>query len=81
MVVFVRAMGLSRMWLGHHWLTDVIGGWLAGLSWLGTVVTDPRVKVTLDRAEREGQTTPALATTARPASSRATGTRNGEHDT
>jgi membrane-associated phospholipid phosphatase len=80
-VVLVLAMGLSRVWLGHHWLTDVIAGWLVGLAWLGTVVTAHRVKVTLDRAEREGQPMAALATTARPASSRAIGTRNGEHDT
>lgn len=80
-VVFVLAMGLSRVWLGHHWLTDVIAGWLVGLAWLGTVVTAHRVKVTLDRAEREGQLDAARATTARPASSRAMGTRNGEHDT
>ena len=80
-VVFVLAMGLSRVWLGHHWLTDVIAGWLVGLAWLGTVVTAHRVKVTLDRAERESQPMAARATTARPASSRAIGTRNGEHDT
>jgi PAP2 superfamily len=66
--VVVLAMGLSRVWLGHHWLTDVTGH---------------RVKVTMDRRERitPSSRQPSGPSTARPASSRATGTRNGEHDT
>ena len=82
-VVFVLAMGLSRVWLGHHWLTDVVAGWLVGLAWLGVVVTGHRVKVTLDRAQRaqRAQRAEEPSVAARPASSRATGTRKGEHDT
>ena len=72
-VVLVVAMGLSRVYLGHHWLTDVVAAWLLGLGWLAAVITAHRVQLTLRRQR--------ASSAARPASSRATGTRNGEHDT
>jgi undecaprenyl-diphosphatase len=27
-------IGFSRLFLGVHYLTDVVGGWVAGLVWL-----------------------------------------------
>jgi len=33
-VVVIGAIGFSRVYLGVHFLTDVVGGWLAGAAWL-----------------------------------------------
>jgi undecaprenyl-diphosphatase len=33
-VVLAFGIGLSRIYLGYHYLTDVVGGWLAGAVWL-----------------------------------------------
>ena len=32
--VLALGIGVSRIYLGYHYLTDVVGGWLAGIVWL-----------------------------------------------
>jgi undecaprenyl-diphosphatase len=32
-VAVVVLVGLTRMWLGVHFLSDVVGGWALGVAW------------------------------------------------
>ncbi|MBF5083429.1 phosphatase PAP2 family protein [Quadrisphaera sp. INWT6] len=48
-VAFALAVGASRVYLGHHWLTDVLVAYLLGLLWVGFVVTGHRLYLTLRR--------------------------------
>jgi undecaprenyl-diphosphatase len=40
-VLAVAAVGFSRMILGVHYLSDVVGGWLLGAAWLCAVLLVP----------------------------------------
>lgn len=52
--VYAASMGLSRVYLGHHWLTDVIGAWALGLAWLTVVIAAHRVWRTLRKRSEPG---------------------------
>ena len=42
--------GMSRVYLGVHWTTGVIGGWVFGLLWLAVVVSTWAVFARLPRS-------------------------------
>jgi len=51
-VAWSIAMGLSRVFLGHHWLTDVAVAWLLGGAWIALLITAHRLFLARRRRSR-----------------------------
>lgn len=52
-VIYVLAIGMSRVYLGHHWLTDVLVAYVLGLLWLAILITTHRLALTVGRRRRQ----------------------------
>ena len=63
-VAWAIAMGLSRVFLGHHWLTDVAVAWLIGGAWLAVLITAHQLFLaTRRRPHPEHERTAGITTT------------------
>jgi undecaprenyl-diphosphatase len=54
-IVIIIAVGFSRLYLGVHYLSDIVGGYATGFVWVLTVASADRV---FRRADERGSKTP-----------------------
>lgn len=45
--LFSITIGFSRVFLGLHWFTDVVAGWILGALWLAVIITGHRLYLTV----------------------------------
>ncbi len=56
--LFAILMGFSRVYLGYHWLTDVMVAWTLGLAWLSIIVMTHQLYLSLRRVRQGAAANP-----------------------